>query len=159
MANTITPCLWFDGNAEAAARHYVGIFADASIDSISRYGENMPLPAGTVLTVEFTLRGQPFMALNAGPGHPFTDAISMSVDCGSQAEIDHHWNGLLAGGGSPVQCGWLTDRFGVSWQVSPRQMADMMRDGSPEAVNRLMQAMMGMVKLDLAALEAAFKGE
>ena len=159
MANTITPCLWFDGDAETAARHYVGIFADARIDAISYYGENMPVPAGTVLTVEFSLRGQPFMGLNAGPGRPFTEAISLSVDCDTQAEIDHHWDGLLAGGGTPVQCGWLKDKFGVSWQVSPRQMADMMRDGSPEAVNRLMQAMMGMVKLDLAALQAAFAGE
>ncbi len=155
----ITPCLWFDTEAEDAARHYVGLFDDAAIGMISRYGENMPRRAGSVLVVEFTLRGQPFMALNAGPGVPFTDAISLSVDCETQAEIDHYWDGLIAGGGHPVQCGWLKDRFGVSWQVAPRAMADMQRDGTPEQVNRLMQAMMGMVKLDLAALQRAFDGE
>jgi predicted 3-demethylubiquinone-9 3-methyltransferase (glyoxalase superfamily) len=158
MTGTITPCLWFNGDAEAAARHYTSIFDNAAIGTISRYGENMPQPAGTVLVVEFTLRGLSFMALNAGPGVPFTDAISLSVDCDSQAEIDQYWNGLIAGGGHPVQCGWLKDRFGVSWQISPRHMAHMQRDGTPEQVGRMMQAMMGMVKLDIAALEAAYHG-
>lgn len=159
MAGTITPCLWFDGNAEDAARHYVGVFADAAIGSIAYYGENMHKPVGQVLTVEFTLRGLPFLALNAGPGVAFTDALSLMVDCASQAEIDHHWDGLIAGGGHAVQCGWLKDRFGVAWQVFPAAMTEMRRTGSPEAVQRMMQAMMGMVKLDLAALEAAFAGE
>ena len=156
---TITPCLWFDGEAETAARHYVGVFDNAAIGAIARYGENMHRPAGDVLTVEFVLRGLPFMALNAGPGVEFTDAISLQVDCSTQAEIDHHWAGLLAGGGREVQCGWLKDRFGVAWQVFPTAMNRLRRDGSPEAVQRMMQAMMKMVKLDLAALEAAFAGK
>lgn len=159
MTGTITPCLWFNGDAEAAARHYVSVFDNAAIDTVSYYGENMPQPAGTVLVVEFTLRGLPFMALNAGPGVPFTEAISLSVDCENQAEIDRLWDGLLAGGGQPMQCGWLKDRFGVSWQISPRRMAQMQRDGTPTQVNRMMQAMMGMVKLDIAKLEAAFAGD
>lgn len=159
MTGTITPCLWFNGDAEAAARLYVSLFDNAAIGTISRYGENMRQPAGTVLVVEFTLRGLPFMALNAGPGVPFTDAISLSVDCEDQAEIDHYWHGLIAGGGHAVQCGWLKDRFGVSWQISPRRMAQMQRDGTPAQVARMMQAMMQMVKLDIAALEGAFHGE
>ncbi|MBC7504788.1 MAG: VOC family protein [Sandarakinorhabdus sp.] len=158
MTGTITPCLWFDAEAEAAASHYVGVFDNAAVGAISHYGENMHKPAGTVLTVEFTLRGLPFVALNAGPGVAFTDAISLQVDCATQAEIDHYWGGLLAGGGREVQCGWLKDRFGVAWQVFPSVMNDMRRTGSPEAVQRMMQAMMGMVKLDVAALEAAFAG-
>jgi predicted 3-demethylubiquinone-9 3-methyltransferase (glyoxalase superfamily) len=156
---SIAPCLWFDTEAEAAARHYVGLFDNAAIGTISHYGENMPRPAGSVLVVEFTLRGQSFMALNAGPGVPFTDAISLAVDCETQAEVDHYWNGLIDGGGHAVQCGWLKDRFGVSWQVAPRMMADMQRNGTPEQVNRLMMAMMGMVKLDIAALQRAYDGD
>lgn len=156
---SITPCLWFDTEAEDAARHYVALFDRAEIGAISRYGENMPRPSGTVLVVEFSLRGQPFMALNAGPGVPFTDAISLSVDCETQDEIDHYRNGLIDGGGQPVQCGWLKDRFGVSWQVAPRMMSELQRSGSPEQVGRLMQAVMGMVKLDMAALQRAFDGE
>ncbi|PZN96105.1 MAG: hypothetical protein DCF31_04830 [Alphaproteobacteria bacterium] len=156
---SITPCLWFDTEAEDAARHYVALFDRAELGTISRYSENMPRPAGTVLVVEFMLRGQPFMALNAGPGVPFTDAISMSVDCETQDEIDHYWNGLIDGGGQPVQCGWLKDRFGVSWQVAPRMMSELQRSGSPEQIGRMMQAMMGMVKLDMAALQRAFDGE
>jgi predicted 3-demethylubiquinone-9 3-methyltransferase (glyoxalase superfamily) len=159
MPGTITPCLWFDEDAEAAALHYVGVFDDAAIGRIARYGDNMRKPAGTVLVVEFTLRGQPYMALNAGPGVPHSDAISLSVDCDDQAEIDRHWDGLIAGGGKPVMCGWLKDRFGVSWQIVPRAMAAMQREGSPAQVQRMMQAMMGMVKLDIAALAAAFAGK
>jgi predicted 3-demethylubiquinone-9 3-methyltransferase (glyoxalase superfamily) len=159
MAGSITPCFWFDEEAEAAARHYVDLFDDAEIMRISRYGENMHKPAGTVLVVEFTLRGISYMALNAGPGVPHGNAISLLVDCDSQAEIDHFWNGFIDAGGSPVQCGWLHDRFGVAWQIVPRAMADMQRTGTPQQVHRLMQAMMGMVKLDIAALEAAFQGE
>lgn len=157
-SGTITPCFWFDGQAAAAARHYVSIFTDAAIGATTYYGANMPQPAGEVLTVEFALRGLPFMALNAGPGVGFTDALSLQVDCATQAEIDHHWSGLLADGGREMQCGWLKDRFGVAWQVFPSAMNDMRRTGSPEAVQRMMQAMMGMVKLDMAALEAAFAG-
>jgi predicted 3-demethylubiquinone-9 3-methyltransferase (glyoxalase superfamily) len=158
MPGAITPCLWFDGDAEMAARHYVGVFDNAAIGTLSYYGEGMRFPAGTVLVAEFTLRGQPYMALNGGPGVPHGDAISFQVDCATQAEIDHHWDGLIAGGGKPVMCGWLKDPFGVSWQIVPRAMATMQRQGTPEQVQRMMQAMMTMVKLDIAALEAAFHG-
>jgi predicted 3-demethylubiquinone-9 3-methyltransferase (glyoxalase superfamily) len=159
MVRPITPCLWFDRAAEDAARLYTGIFEDSAITTISHYGEDMPMPAGTVLLVEFTLRGQPFQALNGGPGRPHSEAISLSADCSTQAELDRIWDGLIAGGGQPVQCGWLKDRYGVSWQVVPDAMLAMQRSGSPAAVARMMAAMMGMVKLDIAALEAAFKGD
>lgn len=159
MSGTITPCLWFAQDAEPAARLYTGIFADSAIDTVSHYGENMPMPAGSVLLVDFTLRGQPFQALNGGTPMAPSEAISLSVDCADLAELDHIWNGLLAGGGSPIQCGWLKDRFGISWQIVPRVMAEMIKRGTPEQVGRLMQAMMPMVKLDIAALEAAYRGE
>lgn len=158
MTGSITPCLWFDEAAEAAARHYVGVFDNSAIGRITHYGDGMRKPAGTVLVVEFKLRGAPCMALNGGPGVPHGDAISFQVDCATQAEIDHHWDGLIAGGGKPVMCGWLKDPFGVSWQIVPRTMATMQRTGTPEQVQRMMQAMMTMVKLDIAALEAAFHG-
>lgn len=159
MSGSIAPCLWFDGQAEAAANFYAGVFADSSVDQVWRAGEGMPMPAETVMLVEFTLRGQPFQGLNGGPGFPHTQAISMSVDCADQAEVDRIWDGLIAGGGAPVQCGWLTDRFGVSWQVVPRMMGALQRTGTPEQVGRMMAAMLGMVKLDIAALQAAFVGE
>jgi predicted 3-demethylubiquinone-9 3-methyltransferase (glyoxalase superfamily) len=158
MAGTITPCLWFDTEAEAAARFYTGIFPESAITYVSHYAENMPMPAGTVLLVEFTLRGRPMQALNAGPGHPHTEAISLSVDCADQAEIDRIWDALLADGGEPSMCGWLKDRFGVSWQVVPAAMTAMERSATPAQFQRLMQAMMTMVKLDIARLEAAFEG-
>ena len=159
MTGNITPCLWFDREGETAARFYVGIFADSSIDGVSHYGENMPMPAGTPMLVQFTLRGQPFQALNGGPNFPHSQAISLSVDCADQAELDRIWDGLLAGGGAPVQCGWLTDRFGISWQVVPRAVMEMQRTGTPAQINRMMGALMEMVKLDSAALEAAFNGD
>ena len=158
MARTITPCFWFETQAETAARHYVGIFDNAAMGMISYYGENMPMPAGTVLVAEFTLRGQPYMALNTGRPVAFNEAISLSVECADQAELDHHWNGLLAGGGTPVQCGWLKDRFGVSWQIVPAMMAERQRSGTPAQVGRMMQAMMTMVKIDVAKIEAARRG-
>ncbi|KAB7646184.1 VOC family protein [Polymorphobacter fuscus] len=159
MAGHITPCFWFASEAEAAARHYVGIFDDAALGHVSRYGADMPVAEGTVLFAQFTLRGQPYMALNTGRPIAFNEGISLSVDCATQAEIDHHWDALLADGGAPVQCGWLTDRFGVSWQIVPRMMDEWMRTGTAGQVARLMAAMMDMVKLDIAALQRAFEGE
>jgi predicted 3-demethylubiquinone-9 3-methyltransferase (glyoxalase superfamily) len=153
----IVPCLWME-RAEEAAEFYTSVFRDARVVSMSRYGPDMPLPEGTVLTAELELNGQPFLLLNGGPGHPFTDAISFQVFCDDQAEIDHYWDGLLAGGGTPVQCGWLTDRFGVSWQVVPTRLMELQSDPDPARAQRAMQAMMGMVKLDIAALEAAADG-
>ena len=158
MIGAITPCLWFAHDAEPAARHYAGVFANSAIGTISNYGENMPMPVGTPMLVEFTLRGQPFQTLNGGAPMAPSQAISLSVDCADQAELDQIWDGLLAGGGEPVQCGWLKDRFGVSWQIVPRMMGDLQRTGTSEQVGRLMQAMMGMVKLEIATLQAAFDG-
>ena len=157
--DAIAPCLWFDGQAEEAAKFYVGIFADSSVDKVWRAGDGLHIPADTAMLVEFTLRGQPFQGLNGGPGYPHTQAMSLSVDCADQAEVDRIWDGLAADGGSPVQCGWVKDRFGVSWQVVPRMMGELQRSGTPAQVGRMMAAMMTMVKLDIAALQAAFAGD
>lgn len=155
----ITPCLWFDGQAEKAATLYTSLFPNSGIDMVSKYGERAPLPAGTVMMVAFHLDGKPFMALNGGPLYSFTEAVSFSIDCADQAEVDHYWNGLIAEGGSPGPCGWLKDRFGLSWQVVPQAMVRMQKDGTADQIGRMMGAMMQMSKLDVAALEAAFKGE
>jgi predicted 3-demethylubiquinone-9 3-methyltransferase (glyoxalase superfamily) len=154
----ITPCLWFNGQAEEAAELYISLVGDGEITSISRYGDGMPFPAGTAMMVEFTLNGQGFQGLNGGPHFTFTEAISLSVNCVDQAEVDKLWDGLIAGGGAPSQCGWLKDRFGVSWQIVPTAMGRMQREGTPEQVGRMMGAMMKMAKLDIATLEAAFRG-
>jgi predicted 3-demethylubiquinone-9 3-methyltransferase (glyoxalase superfamily) len=158
MAGPIIPCLWFDGNGEEAARFYTAIFANSAVTSISHYGDNMPMPKGTPLLIEFNLDGQPFQALNGTPAFPHTQAISLSVTARDEGELDRIWDGLLADGGTPVQCGWLTDRFGISWQVIPAGLAEMQRSGSREQVQRMMEALMPMVKLDGAALRAAFEG-
>ena len=154
----ISPCLWFDGQAEEAARLYTSLFSDASIGAIGRYGENMPFPAGTAMMVEFTLAGQSFQALNGGPQFRFTEAISMSVSCADQDEVDHFWNALTEGG-TPSRCGWLKDRFGVSWQIVPQTMARLQNLGDPAATGRMMRAMMQMSKLDVATLERAYRGD
>lgn len=158
LARGITPCLWFDRNAEEAARFYVSLFPNAAVGAISRYGEGMPLPAGTALMVEFTLDGQRFQALNGGPVFTFSEAISFSVPCADQAEVDRYWDALIADGGSPGRCGWLKDRFGLSWQIVPQAMNRLQKEGRPEQVGRMMGALMRMTKLDIAALEAAFAG-
>lgn len=157
MSNPITPCLWFDDQAEPAVRYYCSLFEDAAIHSISRYGEGAPIPAGTALTVSFTLRGRPFMALNGGPHFSFSEAVSFVVECDDQAEIDHYWT-ALGDGGSEQQCGWLKDRYGLSWQIVPRQIAAWMTDPDPQRVNRVMQALMPMIKINLATLEQAYVG-
>jgi predicted 3-demethylubiquinone-9 3-methyltransferase (glyoxalase superfamily) len=154
----ISPCLCFNTQAEEAARFYVSLFPDASVGTVSHYGPNMPMPEGTVLLVDFTLAGQSFQALNAGAAFTFTEAISMSVNCADQVEVDHYWHGLIAGGGAEVQCGWLKDKFGVSWQIVPNVMVDIMTRTDKAAVSRAMAAMMQMRKLDAAALEAAYAG-
>jgi predicted 3-demethylubiquinone-9 3-methyltransferase (glyoxalase superfamily) len=150
----ITPMLWFDGQAEDAARLYVSIFEDAAVGSISRQ------PDGSVLVVEFTLAGQTFTALNGGPQYAFTPAISFVVDCTTQEEVDHYWD-LLGEGGDPdaQQCGWLKDRYGVSWQIVPRQLGEYMSDPDPEKAGRTVQAMLQMKKLDIEALRRAHDGE
>lgn len=155
----ITPCLWFNGEAETAAKLYVSLFPDAVIGNVSRYGDGMPFPAGTAMMVEFSLAGQNFQALNGGPQYTHTEAISMSVACETQAEVDHYWQALTAHGGAESMCGWLKDRFGVSWQIVPGALGDIMMRADKVAVGRAMGAMMGMRKLNIAALEAAYAGD
>ncbi len=154
----IKACLWFDGTAEQAALFYVSLFPNSAIGTVSRYGEGMPFPKGTVLMVEFTLDGQPFQALNGGPHYVLSPAISFSVPCADQLEVDRYWDALTADGGAAGRCGWLKDRFGVSWQIVPTALGRMQEAGSPEQVGRMMRALMGMSKLDVAALESAFAG-
>lgn len=150
----ITPCLWFDRNAEEAADHYVSIFKNSRIVTTSRYGEAGPLPKGTVLTVIFELEGQRFMGLNGGPLFKFSEAISMMVACDTQDEIDAFWEKLSAGG-EKGRCGWLKDKFGVSWQVVPSMLSELMGGGDAARANRVMTALMRMNKLDIAALRRA----
>ena len=153
----ISPCLWFDGEAEAAAKHYTTIFPDSRIVSVDRSAAETPSgPKDMVLTVVFSLAGQTFIALNGGPDFKFNEAISFSIDCQDQAEVDRYWEALLAGGGEPSVCGWLKDRFGVSWQVIPRQLLEMLQSPDREAAGRAMEAMLKMTKIEVQALEEAF---
>ncbi|MEA3017251.1 MAG: hypothetical protein QOI38_1973 [Sphingomonadales bacterium] len=155
----ITPCLWFDGNAEDAANFYVTLLPDSRVDKVTRSPADYPAGSqGDVLTVEFTLAGQSFVGLNGGPEFRFNEAVSFMIDCEDQAEVDRLWKALTAHGGKPVQCGWLTDRFGLSWQIVPRQLNEFLASPDREAAARAMQAMMGMVKLDIAKLRRAFEG-
>jgi predicted 3-demethylubiquinone-9 3-methyltransferase (glyoxalase superfamily) len=150
----IHPFLWFNDNAEEAVKFYLSIFKNSKITSITRYGEAGPGPAGSVLTVSFQLDGQEFVALNGGPTYKFTPAISFVVNCDTQEEIDHHWNGLSAGG-MEVQCGWLQDKFGVSWQIVPPILSDLVSDPDTAKSQRVMQAMLKMIKLDINGLKQA----
>lgn len=153
----IAPMLWFDKEAEEAANFYVSVFKNAKIGKITRYPETGPGQAGSVMTVEFELDGQPFTGLNAGPYFKFNEAVSFVVDCADQAEVDYYWDRLLEGG-TPSQCGWLKDRFGLSWQVTPRRLMELNSDPDRAKVGRVMAAMMKMVKIDIAALEEAARG-
>lgn len=160
---TITPCLWFDGEAEDAARFYTGIFPNSKITGISRYGEAgrevHGQPAGKVLTVAFELDARPFTALNGGPQFKFNEAVSLQIPCKSQEEIDYYWDKLTAGGDAQAQqCGWLKDRYGLSWQVFPAAVMDMLQDPDRKKADRVMQAIMAMRKMDLKALERAYAG-
>jgi predicted 3-demethylubiquinone-9 3-methyltransferase (glyoxalase superfamily) len=155
----IAPCLWFNGRAEEAARFYTSVFPDSQIDHIQRAAVDYPGgKAGDVILVEFTLAGLSYQALNGGPHDTFNDAVSLSVACRDQAEVDHLWDALTADGGKPVQCGWLKDKFGLAWQIVPTEFVAMMRDPDPARSKRAMQAMMQMVKLDMAALRQAVEG-
>jgi predicted 3-demethylubiquinone-9 3-methyltransferase (glyoxalase superfamily) len=153
----IKPCLWFAGDAEEAVNLYTSIFPNSSINHIQRSPLDTPggTRKGSVLIIEFTIAGQQYQALNGGPHHTFNDAISLSVDCADQAEVDRYWSALTADGGKPVQCGWLKDKFGLSWQIVPRRLVELMKDPDAAKAQRVMGAMMGMVKLDIAALEKA----
>jgi predicted 3-demethylubiquinone-9 3-methyltransferase (glyoxalase superfamily) len=155
---TITPCLWFDTEAEEAAAFYTALFDDSEILEVSHYGEDSPRPAGTVLTVQFRIRGQEFTALNGGPEFTFSEAISFQVDCADQAEVDRYWEGL-AKGGEEGPCGWLKDRFGLSWQVVPRRLPELLQGQDAAGAQRAMQAMLATHgKFDIATLEAAYAG-
>ena len=157
----ITPCLWFDSNAEEAAKFYTSIFKKSKIGKISRYGkegyEIHGKPEGTVLTVEFQLDGQTFTALNGGPAFKFNEAISLQVHCRSQNEVDYYWEKLSKGGDEKAQCGWLKDRYGVSWQIVPVVVVEMLRDKNGEKSERVMKAMLQMKKLDIKALKQAYE--
>ena len=163
-AQSLVPCLWFDTQAEEAARYYTGIFKNSKIGTISRYSEAghevHGQPAGKVMTVEFELNGQTFTALNGGPHFKFNEAISFQIMCRDQAEVDHYWNKLSQGGDpNAQQCGWLKDKYGLSWQVVPTALLEMMTDPDREKADRAMEAMLQMKKLDIAVLERAFEGE
>jgi predicted 3-demethylubiquinone-9 3-methyltransferase (glyoxalase superfamily) len=154
----ITPFLWFDDNAEAAVSHYLSIFKNSRLVGVMRCGEAGPGPVGSVLVCSFVLEGQTFHALNGGPQFKFNEAISLAVDCASQAEVDTLWE-RLCDGGAPGQCGWLKDKFGLSWQIVPRILIDLLQDPDPQKAGCVMQAMMKMSKIDIAALQLAHRGE
>jgi predicted 3-demethylubiquinone-9 3-methyltransferase (glyoxalase superfamily) len=160
MSNTqkITTYLWFDDNAEAAVEHYLSLFPNSRVNKVARWGNGGPRPEGTVLNIAFELAGQKFIALNGGPHFKFTPAISLFIDCESQTECDELWNKILAAGGTPSRCGWITDKFGLSWQVIPARLMELMSDPDPVKAGRVANAMMGMVKIDVAALERAYAG-
>ena len=151
----ITPCLWFDFKAEEAVAHYLAIFKSGRIVSTARYGETGPGPVGAVMTILFEIEGQRFLALNGGPQFAFTPAISLIVDCATQAEVDELWD-RLGEGGKPGQCGWLTDKFGVSGQIVPSLIPRIMQSGDAAAIQRVMRAVMPMTKLDIGKLQQAF---
>jgi predicted 3-demethylubiquinone-9 3-methyltransferase (glyoxalase superfamily) len=153
----INACLWFDMNAEEAVNFYTSVFKNSKIIAATRYGEGAPLPAGTVLEISFELNGVEFTALNGGPEFKFSEAISFVVNCENQAEIDYLWD-KLAAGGEIQQCGWLKDKFGLSWQIVPSALQRMMTDSDPAKSSRVMQAVLQMVKLDIPTLERAYRG-
>ncbi len=152
----ITPFLWFDGQAEEAARFYCSIFENSHIKKITRYGEAGPGPIGGVMTVEFELDGHDFIALNGGPEFKFTEAVSFSVDCDTQEEVDEFWE-KLSEGGEEGQCGWLKDRYGLSWQINPHVLGEMLDDPDPLKSRRVMDAMLAMRKIDIAGLRQAYE--
>ena|SRR6202035_337013 len=154
---TITPFLWFDGKAEEAMTFYTSLFKDSKIENVTRYGEGGPGPAGTVMTATFELNGQEFIALNGGPEYTFSPAVSFMVNCETQQEVDELWE-KLSEGGSKNRCGWLTDKFGLTWQVVPDGLGDLLGDDDAEKAGRAMQAMLQMDKLDINALRRAHQG-
>jgi predicted 3-demethylubiquinone-9 3-methyltransferase (glyoxalase superfamily) len=157
MRQKITTCLWFDGQAEEAIRFYLSVFKKSKKGEVTRYGESGPGKKGTVMTATFRIEGQEFMALNGGPEFKFSPAISFVVHCKSQKKVDYYWDKLVAGG-APSQCGWLTDKFGVSWQIVPRILPDLLQDKSAAKRERVMKAVLGMVKLDIKKLKQAAEG-
>ena len=158
MRHKIVTFLWFDDNAEEAVRHYMGIFKNSKKLAVSRWGDVGPGPKGSVLTVTFELEGQQYVALNGGPQFKFTEAVSLMIHCDTQEEIDYYW-AKLSEGGEKSQCGWLKDKFGLSWQVCPRLMMEILEGKDQERIDRAMAAMMTMTKFDLARIKAAAEGK
>ena len=159
VKQTITPCLWFASEALEAAEFYTSAFPNSSIVTVQRTPADTPGPKeGSVLMVVFKLAGQEYQALNGGPHDKFNDAVSLSVRCEDQAEVDRLWSALTADGGKPVQCGWLKDKYGLSWQIVPKRLPELLADSDPEKGKRVMQAMLKMIKIDVPALEAAAAG-
>jgi predicted 3-demethylubiquinone-9 3-methyltransferase (glyoxalase superfamily) len=158
MPKNLVPNLWFDTQAEEAAAFYVSVFPNSRVIATTHYNEAGPREAGMVMTVEFELDGQRFVAINGGPEFPFTEAVSFAVECNGQEEVDHYWDALTAGGGSGGPCAWLKDRFGLSWQVVPAGMDAALNDEDPERARRAMEAMLKMGKIDVAALQSAADG-
>jgi predicted 3-demethylubiquinone-9 3-methyltransferase (glyoxalase superfamily) len=155
----ISPCLWFDGVAEEAAKFYTTLFPNSRIDAITRAPSDSPGgKRGTVQTVDFTLAGRSYIGLNGGDDFKFNEAISLSIDCDDQAEVDRYWQALIADGGEPSVCGWLKDRYGLSWQVVPRRLTEMVKGPDREAAARAFDAMLKMTKIDIAQLERAYAG-
>lgn len=151
-------CLWFDTQGEDAATFYVSVFPASRVTKVTRWGPENPDREGTALTVEFELDGQPFVALNGGPQFTFSEAISFQIPCADQAEVDRYWDALTADGGQESDCGWVKDKFGLSWQVIPTRLPELLSDPDPERASRAMQSMMTMKKLDIAELERAAAG-
>lgn len=151
----ISPFLWFDNNAEEAMNFYLSIFKDSKVIRVARNPPGAPGPEGDFLVASIELEGQEIILMNGGPGHPLTDAISLTVNCTSQEEVDYYWNKLLEGGGSEIACGWLKDRFGLYWQVTPIILPQLLSDPDRAKAGRVMQAMMKMIKLDISAVKAA----
>lgn len=154
----LTPFLWLEKDAEAAANFYVSLFADAKIVDVARWGAGSPHPEGSVMSATVELAGQQYILFNGGPHFQLNESFSLFASCEDQAEVDHFWNALTADGGAPIQCGWLKDRFGVTWQIVPKALVRLLGDKDRAKAGRVMQAMMEMVKLDVAALERAAAG-
>ncbi len=154
----IFPFLWFDNNAEEAMNHYCSIFKGAKVLNVSRYPEGGPFPAGTAMVCSFELEGQRFAAMNGGPGHPHTDAISLVVDCKDQAEVDDYWSKLTSAGGKEIACGWLMDKYGVRWQIWPSEIFKYIGGPDKAGAGRAMQVMMGQVKLEIEPIKKAYEG-
>jgi predicted 3-demethylubiquinone-9 3-methyltransferase (glyoxalase superfamily) len=156
MPQPIAPCLWFDNNAEEAVNYYVSVFKDSKVVHIDRYSDVGPDPDAPVVFIEFQINGQPFQAINGGPIFTFSEAISFCIECESQDEVDYYWNTLVNDGGEPSQCGWLKDRYGVSWQIVPTVLNALLRDADRVRAGQVMRRMLQMTKLDIAELQAAY---
>jgi predicted 3-demethylubiquinone-9 3-methyltransferase (glyoxalase superfamily) len=156
LTQPIAPCLWFDANAEEAVDFYVSIFKNSRVDYVGHFTQDGPAPDAPVMFIEFTLNGQPFQAINGGPQFSFSEAISFAIECADQAEVDYYWNVLTADGGEPGPCGWLKDKYGVSWQVTPRILNDLLRSDDQRRAGQAMRKMLQLGKLDVAELQAAY---